>query len=62
MLKLTGEIAQTLSPLTKDGVTVIFATCAAAPALSAVNAGIAPEPLAGIPMDGLEFVQLNTVG
>ena len=62
ILKLTGEIAQAFKPFTNPGVTVIVATCAAAPEFSAVNAGIGPEPLAGMPMDGFEFVQLNTLG
>ena len=62
MLKLTGDTAQTLSPFTKEGITVILATCAAAPELTAVKAGIGPVPLAGIPMVGFEFVQLNKVG
>ena len=52
---------QVLPALVKAGVTVIVAVTGLVPVLWAGKERICPVPLAGIPIEGSELVQLNCV-
>ena len=61
MVNATGKPVHVVPPKVKAGVTVIVATTGALVLLMAVKAAILPEPEAARPIDGVLFVQLNTV-
>src|SRR5262245_13114909 len=52
---------QVAPALVYDGVTTIVAVTGAMPAFVATNDGIFPDPDAANPIEGVLFVQLNTV-
>jgi hypothetical protein len=58
MVKLTGVPKQSTPPPLKTGVTVMVAKTGVLPALTGVNVGILPVPLAARPIVLLLFVQV----
>ena len=61
MVNVVGAPVQVAPPFVYDGVTVIVAVTGAFVALVALNDAMFPLPLAARPMEGVLFVQLNTV-